>query len=657
MAVDTVETPQDIGRGAKPYIADIEAYEKEYRPWVTRGRKIIKRFRDERDHSTSSLRRFNVLWSNIQVLKPALYARTPKSEVVRRHKDKDPVGRIAAEILERTSDTVLDLQDFDGTMRTCLDDYLLPGRGTIWVSYSAEFEDVEAPNVVDQEGQPVTSRVKRSEKVEPEYVNWQDFGHSPARTWGEVTKVWRCVYLTRKQLVERFGAVGRRVPLDHGPEDEDAPEGILRKAKIYEVWCKTKREVVWVHKGMDNILDETPDPLGLEKFWPCPRPLYSTTTTGTLVPVPDYAQYQDQAEEIDRLTQRIHNLTDALKVVGVYDSSVQELGRLLQRGGVKDNTLIPVKNWAAFADKGGLQGATDFVPFREVVEALQGAYAAREQAKQVLFEVTGLSDILRGATDPNETARAQTLKGQFGSIRIRDRQAEIARFAADAIRIVSEIAAEMFEPETLWQMSNAQSFTDENMFMQAVQLLRNEKLRNFRIDIESDSTIQLNENEEKQNRLEFVQSFGGLLQQALPVIQAAPQMAPVVSEVMLYAVRGFKAGRQLEGVIEQMSDSMVQQAQQPQGPSLEEQELQLKARELQGNQAMDQARLQLDAQKVAIDAAQAGQPAGVDPLEVAKVQNEAQRIADARQGKQLDAAVRLRTAQMAKEGQEAPVDA
>src|SRR5699024_2242375 len=68
--------------------------------WVRRGKSIVKRFRDEREMLADGAR-FNILWSNVEALFPAIYSRPPKAEVSRRNKDADPVARTAARILER----------------------------------------------------------------------------------------------------------------------------------------------------------------------------------------------------------------------------------------------------------------------------------------------------------------------------------------------------------------------------------------------------------------------------------------------------------------------------------------------------------------------------------------------------------------------------
>jgi hypothetical protein len=236
------------------------------------------------------------------------------------------------------------------------------------------------------------------------------------------------------------------------------------------------------------MLDSKPDPLRLDDFFPCPKPLYATVTNGSLVPVPDYCQYQDQAEELDSLTQRIWMLTKALKAAGVYNAEFKSLNRLLREGG--DNEMIPVDSWAAFAEKGGMLGAVAFLPVKEVAEVVERLYLARDQAKQVIYETIGLADIMRGSSDSSETLGAQQLKANFGGLRLKKPQKEVATSATGLLRLMGEVMVKHFKPETLLQISGADQLVDMQdpqapMQLQgALELLQSEG-RNFRIEVDA----------------------------------------------------------------------------------------------------------------------------------------------------------------------------
>lgn len=613
----------DMASLKRRYMLDIELYERTFKPWENRATKVVDRYRDERNamqEASGNDARYNILWSNVQTILPAVFARLPKPEVSRRYKDKDPVGRVASLMLERCLQYEIEqYTDYPSAVANCVEDRVLPGRGIAWVRYEPVMKTAEMPyqegedQEQDGDGQ-ITDDVENNgpmrqvEVIDYEcspvdYVHWKDFGHNVARTWEEVSIVWRKVPLDRAELIKRFGKkVGNEVNLDMKPQDmqDDSlstPEGdSLKKACIYEIWDKKKGCVVWLSKSYEEALDYQSDPLGLENFFPCPKPLFATTTTSTLIPIPDYCQYQDQAQELDVICQRIDGLVKALKVVGVYDSTQEGIKRLMLEG--VNNTLIPVDTWAAFAEKGGIKGVVDFLPLDQVAGALTSLYVAREQTKQAIYDITGMADIVRGSSNPNETLGAQQLKGQYASMRLKRMQDKVAAFATELLRIKAQIICEHYQPETIVAMSgvNQMSEQDQQYVGAALQLLKVDPMREFRIEISSDSLLEVDEQQEKQDRMEFVTTLGGFVNQAM---SAPPELAPLLGEVILFAARGFKAGRTLEGAIEEAIEAMKQKAANPEPqPNPEMMKVQAKQEADAAKLAADQ---QAEAQRMAAE--------------------------------------------------------
>jgi len=518
-------------------------------------------------------------------------------------------------VLERAVSYGLDVYDFESVMKAAVMDRLLPGRGQAWVRYVPTFGPAQEDPAGGEPFKPVTY-----EEVRCDYVFWRDFLHSPARNWQEVWWVAKRAYMSESEMTERFGAeVAKKVPRTHKP-DSVSDDGATKtseanKAVVWEIWHKPKKEVVWIADGYGELLDKQPPLVNLRDFWPCPKPLYATTTTDSLIPVPDYAEYQGQADEIDEMTLRISVLVKGLKLVGVYDASAKGLERMLTEG--VENELIPVESWAAFKEKGGMTGAVEWMPIKEVAEVLLALYQAREAAKKDLYEITGISDIVRGQGDASETATAQRIKGKFATLRLDDMQKDVARFARDLVRIKAEIIAETFSPETLSAMTGLPAMPEQpempqdpmqaqqvmagyqakvqkaqGEFQAAVELLRNDAMRSFRVDIETDSTVEPDEQAEKEARVEMLESMGVFMEKAVLIGQQAPQMMPVLGEMMLFALRGFKAGRTLEATFEEAMETIREQANQPPPPdpqiAIEEKKLELKARESQQSMALKQ---------------------------------------------------------------------
>lgn len=610
----------------------ISIYDKAAQSWEGGAKKIIKRYKDDRKETQSEAARFNILWSNVQTLAPALYAKNPVPNIDRRFEDDDKVGTTAARVLERATTYYVDNDLFSNVMTQCVLDRLLPGRGTPWVRYVPKFkgEAVEVTDDTVKKSEAETIPELYSEDVVVDYVHWQDFGHTWARTWEEVRAVWRIVYMSREEMKQRGFKDWKTIPLEKESEDTQEKKG-EDKAKIYEIWDKVKGEAIWLHKGMENEQDRRDDPLGLKDFFPCPKPIYATLANDSLIPTPDYRQYESQARELDDLTARIASIQKSLKVVGVYDASAEGLSRLLSEG--NDNTMIPVEQWAVFGEKGGLKGAVDYFPMEMVANVLIELYQVRERVKQDLYEISGISDIIRGSTDATETATAQEIKGRFATLRLDSMQKDVARMSRDLVRIIAEIIAEHFSLETIKQISGIKLLTQpEKMQLQAQiqqqsqpqpwpngeppqppppvpdeiqelldnptweeveKLLRDDTLRCFRISIETDSTIKQDQEAEKAARIEMIGQVGAYLQQAAVL---PPTLQPLAAELLQFGVKGFKISRELETTFDVTMKKIRKQAEMPPTPDPEEAKAQMEAEQHKAQMQFDQQKLQVEAQ-------------------------------------------------------------
>jgi hypothetical protein len=600
----------------------IMGYERSYKRWEARVDRIVKKYKDDSRYDRNPNARFNILWSNVQTIQPAIFARLPRPDVSRRFRDNDPIGRVASMMLERALEFELEhYGDYKSAMNNAVLDRLLGGRGVAWVRYEPHIVGEQADNEdMPEDGLEVTEdsdeaeteggiENENQERIEYEcapvdYVHWKDFGHTIARTWEEVTAVWRKVYMSRPALVERFGEeLGYQIPLDTQPDDlkqsYKSNDGVY-EALIYEIWDKETGKVLWISKSLGKILDERDDPLQLENFWPCPKPLYATLTTDSLEPIPDFVIYQDQARELDVLCDRIDGLINALKVRGVYDASATELQRLFSEG--ENNTMIPVHNWMAFAEKQGMKGAIDLVDLQPFASALMSCYQAMEQVKGQIYELMGIADIQRGQTDPNETLGAQIIKSNNAAGRLKTQQHAVVDFATTLLSIKAQIICNHFTDDTIVKISGAMQLSpqDQQLIPQAIELLRNEAAKNFRIEVTSDSMIYQDEQQEKADRMAFLQAVGGFMQQAVPMVQATPELAPMALEMLKFGVTAFKAGKQLEGIIDETADKLRDQAKQMEGqpkplpPEIQKAQMdnQAKTQQIQMQAQVEQAKLQ-----------------------------------------------------------------
>jgi len=611
--------PDIEAKSSRAWLAMIKGAEDAFDDYQARADNIDKLFSDLKALAKDSRdRQFQLFWANIQVLGPSIYSRPPVPVVVPRFKDRRPLYRITSELLERSSVVAFELSSINDVMMMVRDDLNILARGCPWVRYETK-EDAGSP----------------TERICIEHKDRKDFLHEPARNWSEVGWVAAAGYLTKREMRKRFAKTSGKAYQDcaylvRKDDKENGATDNRAKAKVWELWSKDENKVVWVSEGCDKVLDEGAPHLKLEGFFPCPRPAYGTLQRRSLVPVPDVVFYRDQLEEVNILTGRIHALADALKVRGFYPAGTSEVGDAVETAlkTLDDRQImIPVSNWAAFGGQGG--EAIVWLPIEQIATVITQIVALRKQVIDDVYQIVGLSDIMRGATEATETATAQQLKSQYGSVRIRDKQAELVRVARDLVRIAAEIMAENFSKETLLDMSQMeipshadiqkqidevskqadaqfqqqlqQAHSNPQLMQQAqanpeqaqqviqqvgqqiqqqaqaqidklnqtvtieqvMKLLHDQKIRPFVLDIETDSTIQPDEDAEKQRRAEFLTALSGTLQQLGPLVEAQPAAAPFAAEVLKFAVAPFRAGRELEQAIEEFADQMAQQGSQP----------------------------------------------------------------------------------------------
>lgn len=559
--------------------------------FVRDGRAVVARYRLEREQQQQDNSywrdKYNILYSSTETMRPSLYANTPKVEGKQRHRDRDNMTvTYATATIESCGQYAIDEVDFDDVINNVVEDYLLPGLGVAWVRYEPEITRVgEGDAAYDQVG---------FEGLAVDYVNWEDLLTDDIPVWRNKKRIGRRCYFTREEAAKRFGD-DKAARLQYAYQQPDNDRGGVRsipvgtrpdQAIVYELWDKPKKRVVWFSSDYPGgVLDNKPDPLKLKGFWPCPRPLRAVSTTSTFVPKAFYSQYKAQAETLDDITLRIRILTKALRVVGVFDAASTELAKILLG---TDNKMVPVENWAMFAGNNGINGSVQWLPIKDVAAVLMELYKQREIAKAEIYEITGFGDIMRGVSKASETLGAQEIKNNWAQGRLRSSQKEVQRFCRDLLRIMCEIMLEHFSDESIalyagfdppevtpeeqavaaqysqqllqWQQAGGAASgvpqpqppppTQRQQvlaeFKKVLALLRSEKTRCAMVGIETDSTIQPDEAQERKDRVEFVAAIGAYLQQAGPMAMQYPEMRGLLAGIMMFAVRSFRAARPLE---------------------------------------------------------------------------------------------------------------
>lgn len=755
-----VERREDLGKGKegviRRWLMELELARKgNYQRWLKRYKMIVKRYRDEAkqaetqgdDEEVSIRTGYNLLWANVRTTGPAMYSKAPKVIVERRHKDESIIARAACLVLQRSLSYQMRNKggQFHRVMKAARLDFQLGGWCEAKARYKrnaggkytkpgeqgTEYSDLATPvKPAPADGITAWDNVV-SEEICFDLVQAEDFLCNAGRTWDEVYWTAFRTHMTREQVEgqELFGDEARRkmlakeLPFNSKPKgmsdsDAERPEnGVLMRCPIWAIWDKTDRKIIYVCEGYNQeAIATVDDPSSLEDFFPIPPPALGTKTNDTIWPVPDYIEYGAQAREVDELTIRADAVLEAVRVAGCYDAAHDELKNLFKSG--YENTLIPVTKWGQFTEKGGLEGATDFLPIEQYAKVLEILVQSRAVAKADADQMSGVFDVMRGAADPNEKLGTQKLKAGYGEQRGNEPKEELANFARNLLAIAGEMIAEHFSPASLWQMSDFENWwkgqerglrgkaerqlpipandvgaipgapgglpglpggaslqtpdaygqpapgpmpamsgpapgapipsgggamtapsppagaplmpapagappglpsgpmpgqgapapmpplpTAKEIFMAAVELLKNEKLRGFVITIETDSTIEPDQAMEQQRRTQFLESVTMFMEKALLLGAQLPEAVPLISQMLLFAVRGFGASRELETAFEIFLDRMQEKAANPppKQPSPDEIKAQTEKAKMEADAAAAQRQQEFELAKMQLE--------------------------------------------------------
>ena len=534
------------------------------------GAKIFEIYYAEKEKTIP----FNILYSNTDTLLPALYSNTPRPVVQRRFKDADPIGKAACDastrMLEYMYDSNIDeYETFDDAMLAATLDALLPGRGAIRVKYDMK-EDAYG--------------MLESEYACLDSIVWDRLLIGYAKKWSKVPWVAFEEFIDREEATRLFGEeIADKLQYTKGEEDgnpdsekrlESEQKGGIKTVCIYQIWDKTSRKVRWTcEQYKEDFLKVDDDPLGLTGFFPVPKPIQFIEKSDSITPTALYSIYESQAEELNVLTRRITLLARAIRAKGIYDGELGEDIKNLLEG--DDNEFIAAEKSSALAAERGFQNAIWFMPIDMMVGVLNNLYTAREQCKQTIYEIMGVSDIWRGATDPNETASAQSIKNQWGSMRLRRSQKMVQIFARDLSRIMLEIAISKFDMQT-WMSVTGLNYQPEE-WMQVMQVLKNDLARSYRVDIETNSTILTEASEDRGAMTEALTAIGGYLKEVTPLVQAGALPFEAAKSILMTIVRKFQFGVEVEEEIDSMqAPAPPQPAPPPPDHAIEEMDFKLK---------------------------------------------------------------------------------
>ena len=440
---------------------------------------------------------YNVLYSNVEILNANLCISNPKPDIQRRflkklEKDKLKSNTYAmvAKVLNGAVEFVSDVSDLDEQLSIAVKNSVINGRGILWLDYE--------PTISVENGEEYVS----DREIRIESLNPQEFLYSSAEKEKDIWWVARRHLLSREDIKRRFGYSPSEAELQFKQEDETQ----LKRGEVWEIWDKNsrKRAFILLSDVRQKFLEVTDDPYKLDVFFPCDTLEFVTNYT---TPIPEYMIYRKQADLLEVVCKKAAQVEDEVKYVTLIGSQDKGIAQRITAAQNGDVLSIPTDNMV-----GAAESLIATTPVDKAILLLEHLQVEKEKLKQNIYDITGISDIMRGATDSQETATAQKIKGLFGSLRFQTRQKKVQNFRKNIYKLIAEIIAEHYDEQTLSEMTCTYLPTDEdkmNIVLAQKQglasqdqlnelteptwgdvmyILRNDKLRNYTVDIETVAT-------------------------------------------------------------------------------------------------------------------------------------------------------------------------
>ncbi len=532
---------------------------------LEKAQKTLKEYKDDAEkaydaaHDTGNLKHaFNIHWSSCAILRSAIYASRPKPDVRRRYQKPDPEEKELARLVERAIEYNLDVYEFETESNNVVRDYVEVGLGVPRLIY-----EVKSQPILGEDGEPIYLDEKKkdpaeeitSQCVKVEHVPWSQFLWEPGKAWKDIDWVAFKTFKSKKDIKDEYG-----IDLRSGKDDETKlkADDYEEMSTIWEIWHRPSKTIYVICPNYEDApLEEYPDELSLSGFFPCPQPLMANVKYDELIPKPDYCFIEPQLKQINRLAERMHNLSAYIKDVSLYDEALsKDIANLMNQS---DGAMVPVNGLAAtmqaLGGGNGWDGAILTAPNDRKIQVIRELMGQLNEAKEQLYEVYGISDIVRGASVASETATAQQIKAQYSNVRMNEKQGSVAMLWRNFFRMMAEVICERFDDMQLYLMTGIE--VTERMR----EIMDNDIGRSFAIDVETDSTIMQDDQENRQQTIEMIDTLVQRLEVLIPAVLSGSLPVSFAQETLRLLASSHKHGKNLMDAIEEIGphlEGMIQ---------------------------------------------------------------------------------------------------
>ncbi len=580
--------------------------------------------------TANTVKLFNIYNSSVKTLAPAYYSKTPIPVSKTRFGLGDADARTAARLQENTAIYSLEITPFDEVMYDATLEHINSDFAVTRVMLEGERAKRQVPLMPTpdgqyalQSGQPYTGEGIAQDEAgnaygEEEY--WENLKCYPvcvpmgdvmwtpeAKSFNDFEEMYYRFCYPEEQAYKEFPEVdkdklrgamktySRSGTKEEHKDNKHKGEGKELFLHGWEIWHKASKQVRFINPNIkDEFLKTSPDTYGLRNFYPSPSPIVGTKQHKSMFGRPGYVYVADLCDQMHELAQRIHRLSNSLRRRFAVDASLKtKLSDLIENA--NESEYMFIEGLMQLVEKGGLSNAIQALPVGDLSQALQELANLHQMYKQEFYEIYGVPDVIRGASDPIETAKAQEIKSFSATNRFRFQMNQIARLARDTLELLVDLKFGAYSQDQIAKICGVKYWdqADQMRFPQAYMLCMSDEERFIRLDLETDSTSYINEQINQQNMNVAIQTVTGGLQalNGMPPLQQA-----VGFKTIQAALSGLRMGKDFQDDIDGLMKQMLEQAANPPPPPPDYEMM-----KVQVAQAKQQGDMQIASQKLQKD--------------------------------------------------------
>lgn len=575
-------------------------------------------------------------WSDTELMLPALYSRTPKAVSRRKFDAPDPNAKVATIINDRSAAWLMQTSGFDDTMEASALGFLNTNRQTCRLFYEEKISSrrkkvyvtqaigeneepifldpeenlvpPEVPILNDEQGLYFESeeeeQIKRP-RIITKPIQFDKIRISPgARNPNEIWWIAYEITITKKDAAKLFGDKIKNIqnptPSQVSSSDWDNDNRVRRTSDLFtywEVWNSRDKQIYWLHEQYKKgFLKKESDIYHLQNFFPSPKFMLDNMRYDSCYPAPDYTQCKDAYEQMHILYKRINLATRVLKACILFDGSESDLANFFRE--LSDNQGIGVSKWAEDQAQGGFANKIFIPDYTPIVNVLNQLRIAFDSQKIAIDELRGITDLVRGASEPETSATAEKIKDRRSSLRFAKKKKAMLKFAVETLQMMLDLYYKTFDEEYIKEIVGFKLMTPEDQarFPAALEILRNDEEREIRIDIQTDSMVLFEDMDRKEESLQLMQTVGKFIDDTA---KANPAIMPALVVLLGKVIRSMDDTQDAEDPVMQafakISQDMSQPPQPPQpNPDLMAQlqaQQQIKMFEIESKERLEMAKL------------------------------------------------------------------